>query len=197
MGIGGWGLVLMVTSRCSGCDGSGRNAATRRRSDPLHWAVLPAASPAVARGEPMTTSECLIMAGATRARQGCFPVVAWAGRALGRATTVGASTGGVIVDNSSTHTTQAIRDVLAAHPRVHLHFTPTSASWLNAVETSFGQLERRALRSGIFTSVTELREAMCRFIETHDTTPPNPSDGPRQPTPFSTPRTRAREALRK
>ena len=48
--------------------------------------------------------------------------------------------------DSSTHTTQAIRDVLAAHPRFHLHFTPTSASWLNAVETWFGQLERRALR---------------------------------------------------
>ena len=39
------------------------------------------------------------------------------------------------VDNSSTHTTEAIRDFLAAHPRFHLHFTPTSASWLNAVET--------------------------------------------------------------
>ena len=59
----------------------------------------------------------------------------------------------LIVDNSSTHTTEAIRDFLAAHPRFHLHFTPTSASWLNAVETWFGQLERRALRRGVFTSV--------------------------------------------
>ena len=41
----------------------------------------------------------------------------------------------LIVDNSSTHTTDAIRNFLAAHPRFHLHFTPTSASWLNAVET--------------------------------------------------------------
>ena len=40
----------------------------------------------------------------------------------------------LIVDNSSTHTTEAIRDFLADHPRFHLHFTPTSASWLNAVE---------------------------------------------------------------
>ena len=46
------------------------------------------------------------------------------------------------------------------HPRFHLHFTPTSASWLNVVETWFGQLERRALRRGIFTRVTELREAI-------------------------------------
>ena len=74
----------------------------------------------------------------------------------------------LIVDNSSTHTTEAIRDFLAAHPRFHLHFTPTSASWLNAVETWFGQLERRALRRGVFTSVTELREEIRRFIEAHN-----------------------------
>ena len=75
----------------------------------------------------------------------------------------------LIVDNSSTHTTAAIRDFLAAHPRFHLHFTPTSASWLNAVETWFGQLERRALRRGVFTSVTELREAIRGFIDAHNT----------------------------
>ena len=63
----------------------------------------------------------------------------------------------LIIDNSSTHTTEAIRDFLAAHPRFHLHFTPTSASWLNAGETWFGQLERRALRRGVFTGVSELR----------------------------------------
>jgi transposase len=74
----------------------------------------------------------------------------------------------LIVDNSSTHTTEAIRDFLAAHPRFHLHFTPTSASWLNAVETWFGQLERRALRRGVFTSVSELRDEIRRFIETHN-----------------------------
>ena len=51
--------------------------------------------------------------------------------------------------SSSTHTTEAIRNFLAAHPRFHLHFTPTSPSWLNAVETWFGQLERRALRRGV------------------------------------------------
>ena len=74
----------------------------------------------------------------------------------------------LIVDNSSTHTTTAIRDFLAAHPRMHLHFTPTSASWLNAVETWFGQLERRALRRGVFTSVADLREAIRRFIDAHN-----------------------------
>ena len=48
----------------------------------------------------------------------------------------------LIVDNSS-HTTEAIRDFLAAHPRFHLHFTPTSASWLNAVETCRAPRPRR------------------------------------------------------
>ena len=74
----------------------------------------------------------------------------------------------LIADNSSTHTTEAIRDFLAAHPRFHLDFTPTSASWLNAVETWFGQLERRALRRAVFNSVTELREEIRRFIEAHN-----------------------------
>ena len=53
----------------------------------------------------------------------------------------------LIVDSSSssTHTTESIRGFLAGHPRFHLHFTPTSASWLNAVETWFGQLQRSSL----------------------------------------------------
>ena len=74
----------------------------------------------------------------------------------------------LIVDNSSTHTTDAIGEFLAAHPRIHLHFTPTSASWLNAVESWFGQVERRALRRGVFTSVTEVRDAIRRFIDAHN-----------------------------
>ena len=103
----------------------------------------------------------------------------------------------LIVDNSSTHTTQAIRDVLAAHPRFHLHVTPTSASWLNAVETWFGQLERRALRRGIFTSVTELREAIRRFIETHNTHAAKPFRWTKSAHTILHAVGRAREALRK
>ena len=103
----------------------------------------------------------------------------------------------LIVDNSSTHTTQAIRDFLAAHPRFHLHFTPTSASWLNAVETWFGQLERRALRRGIFTSVTELREAIRRFIETHNTHAAKPFRWTKSAHTILDAVDRAREALRK
>lgn len=74
----------------------------------------------------------------------------------------------LIVDNSSTHTTQAVKDFLEAHPRFHLHFTPTSASWLNAVEGWFGQLERRALHRGVFTSVLELRDEIHRYITAHN-----------------------------
>lgn len=74
----------------------------------------------------------------------------------------------LILDNSSTHKTDAVRSFLADHPRFHFHFTPTSASWLNAVETWFSQLERRAIHRGIFTSVRELRREIRRYIETHN-----------------------------
>jgi transposase len=58
----------------------------------------------------------------------------------------------VILDNSSTHKTPEVKEFLQAHPRVQLHFTPTSASWLNAVEGRFSLLERRCLYRGVFTS---------------------------------------------
>lgn len=74
----------------------------------------------------------------------------------------------VILDNSSTHKTAAVRAWLAKHPRFKLHFTPTSASWLNAVEGWFAQLERRALYRDAFTSVGDLRAAIRRFIEAHN-----------------------------
>lgn len=74
----------------------------------------------------------------------------------------------LIVDNSSTHQTKAITDWLEKHPRFHLHFTPTSASWLNAVETWFSQLERRSLYRGNFTSVEDLRNEIHRYIKVHN-----------------------------
>ena len=74
----------------------------------------------------------------------------------------------VILDNSSTHKTPAIKQWLEKHPRFKLHFTPTSASWLNAVEGWFAQLERRALYRGVFTSVSELKTAIRQFIEAHN-----------------------------
>ena len=74
----------------------------------------------------------------------------------------------LILDNSSTHKTQEVKEFLAQHPRLSLHFTPTSASWLNAVETWFSQLERRALHRGVFTSVRELQEELRRYIDAHN-----------------------------
>ena len=74
----------------------------------------------------------------------------------------------LILDNSSTHSTPAIQKWLADHPRFVLHFTPTSASWLNAVEGWFSQLQRRAIERGIFTSVQDLREAIQHFIRSHN-----------------------------
>jgi transposase len=74
----------------------------------------------------------------------------------------------LVLDNSSTHKTAEVRTWLKGRPRFKLHFTPTSASWLNAVEGWFGQLERRALYRGVFTSVKELREEIQRFIRVHN-----------------------------
>jgi transposase len=75
----------------------------------------------------------------------------------------------LVLDNSSTHKTPEVAAWLTAHPRFTLHFTPTSASWLNAVEGWFAQLERRAVRRGSFTSVGELRRELRRFIAAHNT----------------------------
>lgn len=73
----------------------------------------------------------------------------------------------VILDNLNTHKPK--RDHwLAAHPKVHFHYTPTRASWLNQVECWFSILSRHALRGASFTSVRQLRQAIDRFIEAHN-----------------------------
>ena len=74
----------------------------------------------------------------------------------------------IVLDNLSAHKTKAVREWLAGQPRIHFHFTPTSASWLNAVEGWFAQLERRALYRGVFTSVPELKAEIRRFIDVHN-----------------------------
>ena len=70
-----------------------------------------------------------------------------------------------IVDNYATHKHPKVRAWLAAHPRWTFHFTPTSASWLNAVEGFFAKLTTRRLKRGVFRSVVELQEAINRFVE--------------------------------
>ena len=71
----------------------------------------------------------------------------------------------VILDNSSTHKTPEIRAWQESHPRVHFHFTPTSASWLNMVEVWFSILTRKSVRRGSFDSVGALTRHIKRYIE--------------------------------
>ena len=62
----------------------------------------------------------------------------------------------VVLDNVSSHKTPAVCEWLEAHPRVSFHFTPTSASWMNQIETWFGVLSREAIRRGSFRSAKDL-----------------------------------------
>lgn len=72
----------------------------------------------------------------------------------------------IILDNLSTHKGNA--DWLAAHPNVKLHFTPTSASWLNQVEIWFGILQRKALRGASFESIDKLTQAIKDFTAAYN-----------------------------
>jgi transposase len=71
----------------------------------------------------------------------------------------------LICDNYATHKTPAIKTWLSAHPRFHLHFTPTSGSWLNLVERWFGELTNRKLRRSAHRSVTELEADVEAWID--------------------------------
>lgn len=71
----------------------------------------------------------------------------------------------LILDNSSTHKTPAIHRWLARHPRFHLHFTPTGASWINLVERWFAALTEKQLRRGVHRSTRELERAIRRYVE--------------------------------
>ena len=74
-----------------------------------------------------------------------------------------------IVDNYATHKHPKVRRWLTRHPRWTFHFTPTSASWLNAVEGFFAKLTKRRLKRGVFRSLPELQAAINRFLaETND-----------------------------
>ena len=70
----------------------------------------------------------------------------------------------VVADNYATHKHPAVKAWLAKNPRVTMHFTPTSGSWLNLVEIFFGIITRQAIRRGTFTSVKDLINAIETFI---------------------------------
>ena len=71
----------------------------------------------------------------------------------------------------ATHKTPAIQRWLAQRPRYHLHFTPTSSSWLNLVERWFAALTEKQLRRGVFRSTRELEQAIERYIDRHNAAP--------------------------
>jgi hypothetical protein len=79
----------------------------------------------------------------------------------------------VILDNYATHKHPKVLEWLARNPRFVFHFTPTSASWLNAVEGLFAKLTNRRLKRGVFRSIVELQAAINTFIaETNDNPKP-------------------------
>jgi len=80
----------------------------------------------------------------------------------------------LVVENYATHKHAEVREWLRKHPRFHIHYTPTSASWLNLVERWFGLLTERCVRRGIFTSVRNLKQAILRYL----------SESNRRPRPF-------------
>ena len=79
----------------------------------------------------------------------------------------------LVLDNYGTHKAPTVKRWLAQHPRYHLHFTPTSSSWLNQVETWFSLLTQRQLRRGVPRSVRELEAALLGYAtRSHDTAKP-------------------------
>ena len=77
----------------------------------------------------------------------------------------------LIADNYATHKTALIRNWFAKRPRFHMHFTPTSASWLNLVERWFGLLTEKQLRRGVHQSRAELETAIYRYLDRHQRRP--------------------------
>jgi transposase len=77
----------------------------------------------------------------------------------------------IIMVNYATHKTKSIRNWFAKRPRWNVHFTPTSASWINQVERFFALLTERALKRGVFRSVAELEKAIKAYIEATNADP--------------------------
>ena len=91
-------------------------------------------------------------------------------RAIDRATPKGLDLH-LIADNYATHKHPTVKAWLAKHPRFHMHFTPTSASWLNQVERFFGLITEQRIRRGVFHSVDELEAAIMDYLDNHNADP--------------------------
>jgi transposase len=77
----------------------------------------------------------------------------------------------LIVDNYATHKHPNVKKWLKKHPRFHIHFTPTSSSWLNLVERWFGEITDKRIRRGVFKSEHDLIDAITDYIEKHNANP--------------------------
>jgi transposase len=77
----------------------------------------------------------------------------------------------LILDNAATHKTALIQRWVLTRPRMHLHFTPTSASWINLVECWFSLLQRRELARGVYPSSDALEQAIHRYVAAANTDP--------------------------
>jgi transposase len=77
----------------------------------------------------------------------------------------------MILDNYGTHNHPKVKVWLEKHPRFHCHFTPTSSSWLNLVERWFGEITRKRIRRGVFSSVAGLVSAIEEYIRLNNTNP--------------------------
>lgn len=77
----------------------------------------------------------------------------------------------LIADNYATHKTAEVRQWLAGHPRFHMHFTPTSSSWLNMVERFFAEISANSLKRGEFKSLADLETAIMAYLETRNANP--------------------------
>jgi transposase len=77
----------------------------------------------------------------------------------------------LIADNLSAHKTKRVEQFLTAHPKVHLHYTPTYSSWLNQVENWFAKVERDVIARGVFTSVPDLARKLMRYIRHYNRAP--------------------------
>ena len=77
----------------------------------------------------------------------------------------------LIVDNYAAHKTPEVKRWLKRHPRFHIHFTPTSASWLNLVERFFAEITEQRIRRGVFHSIFDLRTAINDYLDQHNADP--------------------------
>jgi transposase len=77
----------------------------------------------------------------------------------------------LVLDNYGTHKTAAVKRWFLRHPEYHLHFTPTSGSWLNLVERFFGEITEKRIRRGAFRSVAALEAAIREYLEHHNASP--------------------------